>query len=80
MRKGENAGNPKAFENIVEKGENAGCQHFLFFQQCFHHIKGRHHFELYGIYSVVCNYAFNLVVYKVLLFIKELVLPKYPSF
>ena len=22
-------------ENIVGKGENAGCQHFLLFQQCF---------------------------------------------
>ena len=29
----------KAFENIVEKGENAGNQHFLLFPQCFlpHH-------------------------------------------
>ena len=25
----------KAFENIVEKGENAGDQHFLLFPQCF---------------------------------------------
>ena len=25
----------KWVENIVEKGENAGCQHFLFFPQCF---------------------------------------------
>ena len=25
----------KAFENIVEKGENAGHQHFLLFPQCF---------------------------------------------
>ena len=25
----------EAFENIVEKGENAGNQHFLLFQQCF---------------------------------------------
>ena len=25
----------KAFENIVEKGENAGKQHFLLFPQCF---------------------------------------------
>ena len=25
----------KGFENIVEKGENAGDQHFLLFQQCF---------------------------------------------
>ena len=25
----------KAFETIVEKGENAGNQHFLLFQQCF---------------------------------------------
>ena len=24
----------KPFENIVEKGENAGNQHFLFFPQC----------------------------------------------
>ena len=23
-------------ENIVEKGENAGNQHFLLFPQCFH--------------------------------------------
>ena len=23
-------------ENIVVKGENAGCQHFLLFLQCFH--------------------------------------------
>ena len=23
-------------ENIVEKGENAGFQHFLLFPQCFH--------------------------------------------
>ena len=22
-------------ENIVGKGENAGCQHFLFFPECF---------------------------------------------
>ena len=25
----------KRIENIVEKGENAGCQHFLHFPQCF---------------------------------------------
>ena len=25
----------ETFENIVEKGENAGNQHFLLFQQCF---------------------------------------------
>ena len=25
----------KAFENIVEKGENAGNQHFLLLPQCF---------------------------------------------
>ena len=25
----------KPFENIVGKGENAGNQHFLLFQQCF---------------------------------------------
>ena len=25
----------EAFENIVEKGEHAGNQHFLLFQQCF---------------------------------------------
>ena len=25
----------KALENMVEKGENAGCQHFLLFPQCF---------------------------------------------
>ena len=25
----------EAFENIVGKGENAGNQHFLVFQQCF---------------------------------------------
>ena len=25
----------KAFKNIVEKGENAGNQHFLLFPQCF---------------------------------------------
>ena len=25
----------KTFENIVEKGENAGTQHFLIFPQCF---------------------------------------------
>ena len=25
----------KPFENIVEKGENAGNQHFLLFPQCF---------------------------------------------
>ena len=25
----------QSFENIVEKGENAGNQHFLFFPQCF---------------------------------------------
>ena len=25
----------KVFENIVRKGENAGNQHFLLFQQCF---------------------------------------------
>ena len=24
----------KCFENVVRKGENAGCQHFLLFQQC----------------------------------------------
>ena len=26
---------PERSENIVEKGENAGNQHFLFFPQCF---------------------------------------------
>ena len=25
----------KSVEKIVEKGENAGCQHFLLFPQCF---------------------------------------------
>ena len=27
--------NKKPFENIVEKGENAGNQHFFLFPQCF---------------------------------------------
>ena len=26
-------------ENIVRKGENAGNQHFLLFQQCFVHVE-----------------------------------------
>ena len=30
--------NKKAFENIVEKGENAGNQHFLLFPQTFLHL------------------------------------------
>ena len=31
----------KAFENIMENGENAGNQHFLLFPQCFLSLKGQ---------------------------------------
>ena len=35
------------FENIVEKGENAGYQHFLLFPKCFqHHSKQKSLFQL----------------------------------
>ena len=36
----------KAFENTVEKEENAGNQHFLLFPQCFQvYHKGNCHFS-----------------------------------
>ena len=42
----------KPLENIVGKGENAGNQHFVLFQQCFNLIKGRNHLSY--TYFVVC--------------------------
>ena len=55
----------KAFENIVEKGENAGNQHFLLFLQCFlpSHITLR--FKIH-VYFWSAN-AFNLEQSKVCL-------------
>ena len=44
----------KPFENIVEKGENAGNQHFLLFSQCFLPIPKTICFLSY-IYFVVCK-------------------------
>ena len=43
-------------ENIVEKGENAGYQHFLFFPQCFLPFPNRISvFKLPYINIVVCD-------------------------
>ena len=52
----------KAFENIVEKGENAGNQHFLLFPQCF--LPFSKQISIFGIhmYHVVCKCSqFGLV-------------------
>ena len=45
-----------SYDNIVQEGENAGCQHFLLFPQCFFQLFFRdefHHFisgqELFSI-------------------------------
>ena len=43
-----------AFENIVEKGENAGNQHFLLFQQCFLTYQMRN-YHLSNTWFVVCK-------------------------
>ena len=51
----------KAFENILEKGENAGNQHFLLFPQCFLFFQTRISI-LSQDYFVVCKYfEFGLV-------------------
>ena len=61
----------KPFENIVGKGENAGDQHFLLFQQCFLPVqKTNFNFSVRSILSSAN--AFNLDSSKILLFGKEL--------
>ena len=48
----------KPLENIVEKGENAGNQHFLHFQQCFLPYQKRqtmHHLTSFKT-NVLCKY------------------------
>ena len=57
------------FENIVEKGENAGNQHFLLFQQCFF-CPSQNQFQ-YLSYLLSAN-AFNLDQSKILSFGEEL--------
>ena len=63
----------KAFENIVGKGENAGNQHFLLFQQCFLLFPIKNSIFLDTFILLSAN-AFNLDWSKILLFGKELIL------
>ena len=60
----------KHFENIVRKGENAGDQHFLFFQQCFLPIPKK--FLVLVIFILSSENAFNLDHSKNFSFGKEL--------
>ena len=46
---------PKAFENNLGKGENAGNQHFLLFPKCFLTIPKTNFNFFMHIYCVVCK-------------------------
>ena len=62
----------KTSENIVGKGENAGNQHFLLYQQCFLPVPEIFQFFSH-IYVVICKInALYLEQSKNLLFGKEL--------
>ena len=61
----------KTFEKIVGKGENAGNQHFLLFQQCFS-IFTKTKFKIGVKFSLSSAIAFNLNMFKFLLFNKDL--------
>ena len=58
----------KLSENIVEKGENAGNQHFLLFPQCFLPFT-KHFFSITFILTFAC--AFNLDQSKIVSFSNE---------
>ena len=46
-----------AFKNIVEKGENAGNQHFLLFPQCFYCIKAKsNQLSFIATFDVICKW------------------------
>ena len=60
----------KALENTVERGENAGNQHFLFFP-VFSSLWKREIIIL-AMFNLSSANAFNLITSKILLFSKEL--------
>ena len=61
----------KAFENTVEKVENAGNQHFLLLPQCFSLYKKREITILTTLNLLSAN-AFNLIQSKILSVTQEL--------
>ena len=64
---------PKALENIVGKGENAGRQHFLLFAQCFLLYQRENHQFIYIVKSNLSSAnALNLVTSKTMSFGKGL--------
>ena len=51
----------QTFENIMEKGENAGNQHFLLFPQCFLSFSNRISISYFNLFCrLQFNIAFNL--------------------
>ena len=62
----------KSFANIVEKGENAGNQHFLLFPQCFFYPSKIKFQVLIHTFELSSANAFNLDRFKILSFGKEL--------
>ena len=63
----------KPFEKIVEKGENAGNQHFLLFRQCVLPIPPKT-FSFYLAFTFLSANAFNAYQCKILLFSNQLFL------
>ena len=63
---------PKAFDNIVGKGENTGNYHFLLFPQCFLYLSNTKIIILATFILLSAN-AFNLDFSKILSFGKALV-------
>ena len=57
----------ESFWNIVEKGENAGNQHFLLFQQCF--LPLSKHISIFGLH-LFCH--LQRIVFQSLLMTKEI--------
>ena len=46
--------------NFVEKGDNAGKQHFLLFQQCFFHLTNQRHKSLFSLHFNRCLQMFSV--------------------
>ena len=56
----------KNIENILEKGENAGYQHFLLFQKCFLSILSKINFGVLATFELLSANASNLDNAKIL--------------
>ena len=56
------------FENIVRKGENAGNQHFLLFQQCFQPDQRQKPSDSLCKFSLLSSNVFELMQSKILSF------------